>query len=165
VAAIVDALSRTGRLANSAIIFTSDNGFAHGAHRWRAKNCVYEECARVPLLVRMPGVVVPRTDTRLVSSVDIAPTIAEWAGATPAVTFDGRSLVGLLIDPLTPWRTELLIETFGWSKNTLEHYATSRRSARASISMPSTEMATASSMICSLILISWRTEWLTRFTT
>lgn len=109
VLAIVDALERNGRLANTAIVFTSDNGWSQGAHRWELKNCVYEDCVRVPMLVRAPGVL-PRDDGHLVLNVDLAPTIAQWAGIVPPDPVNGRSLVPLLANAGTPWRDGALLE-------------------------------------------------------
>jgi N-acetylglucosamine-6-sulfatase len=106
---IVAALQETGRLANTALIFTSDNGFALGAHRYMGKNCVYEECVRVPMVVRAPGVL-PRIDENLVQNIDIAPTIAKWAAVSPARKVNGTSFAQLLRNPGTSWRQESLLE-------------------------------------------------------
>jgi len=51
-----------------------DRWFSHGHH-------VYEEIVRVPLVVRGPGVR-PGARDHLVSTIDIAPTIFRFAGAT-----------------------------------------------------------------------------------
>jgi arylsulfatase A-like enzyme len=113
VESIVDALQRTGRLDNTVIIFTSDNGMTWGEHRWLDdKWCLYEECIRAPLMIRVPGVA-PRVEDNLVSSVDLAPSIAEWAGALPTNSVDGLSLNTLLNDPTSAWRDELFVEYIG----------------------------------------------------
>ncbi len=109
VAQIVAVLGETGRLARTAIVFTSDHGSALGAHRYGYKTCVYEECVRVPFIVRAPGVLA-RTDPSLVQNIDIAPTIADWAGLTPPIRVDGRTLVALLANPSAPWRDAALVE-------------------------------------------------------
>ncbi len=44
-----------GSSANTVVLFTSDNGYSWGEHRWAGKECPYEECMRVPLVVRHPG--------------------------------------------------------------------------------------------------------------
>jgi arylsulfatase A-like enzyme len=92
---IMAAVRSRGELADTVVIFTSDNGLAFGEHRWTKKSCPYEACIGVPFLIRMPSVA-HRTDPSIVSAADIAPTIAELAGATPAAAFDGVSLVPLL---------------------------------------------------------------------
>ena len=53
VAAIVGELARSGVLAETLIIFTSDNGFLHGEHRIPAgKIYLYRPSSRVPLVMR-----------------------------------------------------------------------------------------------------------------
>lgn len=114
---LVDALSRRGTLDDALIIFTSDHGFAYGEHRWRTKLCPHEACTKVPLLIRAPGVT-PGTRDQLVSNVDLAPTIAAWAGIDPPTGGDGLNLLPLLADASTPWRTALLMETLA-TRNSL----------------------------------------------
>jgi arylsulfatase A-like enzyme len=106
---IVDALIRTGRMDNTAIVFASDNGLALGEHRYLPKNCVYEGCIRVPLIIRAPGIA-PRVDSNLVGLMDLTPTFAEWAGISPPIPVNGQSLTELLQNPGLPWRQEILIE-------------------------------------------------------
>jgi N-acetylglucosamine-6-sulfatase len=110
---IADKLIKRGQLNNTVFIFMTDNGFSFGAHRWLKKTCVYEECVRTPLLIRYPGTGENRTETRLVSSVDIAPTLASLAQVTPTLKGDGRSLVPLLNGTATNWRSSLLLEYQG----------------------------------------------------
>jgi N-acetylglucosamine-6-sulfatase len=91
IASIVHELERVGRLDNTYMIFTSDNGFAFGEHRLVGKGDLYEASVRVPLLVRGPGVK-PGTIDRLTSNVDFVPTILDWARVTPPRGFvDGSS--------------------------------------------------------------------------
>ncbi len=113
VGAILDTLGRLGRLSNTYIIYTSDNGLSWGEHRWvDSKACVYEECVRVPLWVAGPGIT-GRPDGHLVENIDLAPTILELAGVAPQAPVDGRSLVPLLANGSAPWRTEVLLEYLG----------------------------------------------------
>ena len=110
---IVQALRQTGRLRNSIILFTSDNGYLWGEHRWTGKIVPYEESIRVPYVVRYDRwTAVPREDPRQVLNVDIAPTFAQMAGAdAPGV--EGRSLTPLLDGSATSWRHAFLIEHAG----------------------------------------------------
>jgi len=108
---IVDALIRTNRYQNAAVIFMSDSGLLWGEHRRiDSKECAYEECIRYPLWVRVPGVTASSTDTHLISNIDIAPTVAEIAGVPPSTSVNGQSFVSLLTNPSAPWRTEILLE-------------------------------------------------------
>lgn len=108
---IVGALEDSGRLDNTMIVFTSDNGMGWGEHRWYWKNAPWEETMRVPMVVRFdrevtsPGSV----DHRLIVNIDNAPTFAEAAGVTSLAT-DGASYLPLLSDSPTPWRSSFLME-------------------------------------------------------
>ena len=54
---MVNQLAATGKLDNTYIIFTSDNGFMHGEHRIpQGKVVLYEPSIRVPLIMRGPGI-------------------------------------------------------------------------------------------------------------
>lgn len=83
---------------SSLIIITSDHGeelFEHGKYGHRT---VYEECARVPLLIKLPGGVRGRTRVEdVVELVDIYPTILDIAGLAAPNDIDGRSLLPLAL--------------------------------------------------------------------
>jgi N-acetylglucosamine-6-sulfatase len=111
VARIVGTLERTGELANTLIVYTSDNGYMHGEHRIpREKVWHYEETSRVPLIMRGPGVPAGLTDPRPVANIDIAPTIVDAASAEPQRVLDGRSLLPLMDDPGLWWGRDILLE-------------------------------------------------------
>jgi N-acetylglucosamine-6-sulfatase len=113
VGALVDALRRTGRLDDTYVVFTSDNGWHQGEHRLpMGKSTPFEEAVRVPLVVRGPGVPAARTVDALTSTVDLAPTFAELGGAAVPYFAEGRSLLPLLgtEPPPTDWRKNILVE-------------------------------------------------------
>lgn len=113
VAAVVKALEQSGQIDNTYIFFLSDNGLHLGEHRFATgKGSPFEEDIRVPLIVRGPGVPQDAVRHELASLVDIAPTIAELAGATMPTVVDGRSLTPLLHNTAAPkrWRNAVLIE-------------------------------------------------------
>ncbi|WP_370246814.1 sulfatase [Nocardioides sp.] len=120
VGAVVDALRRTGELDDTWIVFTSDNGYGLGVHRFRSKNVLYDEVLRVPLLIAGPGIPASlrgtRTD-RLVSLVDLPATIVDLIGARPrGHRLDGISTADLWQDPPTGdddagWRDLTLVQT------------------------------------------------------
>ena len=110
VGTIVDALEQTERLSNTLIVYTSDNGMLWGEHRWATKLVPYEESIHVPFIVRFdPMIGSPRGDEHLVVNIDLAPTIADVAGAS-APGADGQSLVPLFGSVPGPWRSEFLLE-------------------------------------------------------
>ena len=66
VGAIVDKLEAKNKLAQTVLIFTSDNGYLWGEHGLQGKGEPYEESIRVPLVIVLPGIA-PRTDDHLVA--------------------------------------------------------------------------------------------------
>jgi arylsulfatase A-like enzyme len=111
VSAIVAALRRAGVLKKTYIVFTSDNGFFHGEHRTPVEKILgYEPSARVPLLIRGPGIRPRTVVNELVANVDLAPTILELTGARPGLMMDGRSLLPYIRDPKLRTRRPILLE-------------------------------------------------------
>lgn len=112
VAALMERLDALGITDDTAIIYTSDNGHAWGEHRWLSKGCAWEECARVPLIVRYPPLApLARIDDSLVSLVDIAVTVADLGDVVPPPDRDGRSLRRILDATEREPRTDVLIES------------------------------------------------------
>jgi N-acetylglucosamine-6-sulfatase len=111
---VIESLKYSGKLSNTFIVFTSDNGATLGEHRrpggkWSA----YEEDMRVPLIVRGPGVPWGTKRTHMVLNNDFAPTFARLGRASVPSFVDGRSFVPLLRSgPPTPsnWRSTFLEE-------------------------------------------------------
>ncbi|MGH3021983.1 MAG: sulfatase family protein [Gaiellaceae bacterium] len=105
---ILGALRDTGRLQDTLILFTSDNGFTWGEHGLgNYKLTPYEESIRVPFIARYDGRLPANVvDQRLVANIDIAPTVMEAAGV--ALRADGRSLLRS-----GGWRTDVLVEHTG----------------------------------------------------
>jgi N-acetylglucosamine-6-sulfatase len=114
VAALVATLSATGRLANTYIFFTSDNGYHMGEHRLLpGKYTPYETDIHVPLIVRGPGVPTGIVRDPFAGNLDLAETFADLAGVAQLPFSDGRSLKGLLsATPPTAWRRAFLLEEF-----------------------------------------------------
>ena len=113
VADLIDALRARRELNSTLIVYTSDNGYFHGEHRIPdRKTKIYEESIRVPLLMRGPGVGVPRGASvdDLVINADLAPTIVDVADASPGLLMDGRSLIPVAQQPGLEQGRELLIE-------------------------------------------------------
>lgn len=110
VASILQALEATGRLGDTLLVFTSDNGFLWGEHRLTGKLAPYEESIRVPFVVRWDRLAdPPSADPHLVTNLDLAPTVAALTGVTAAPN-DGLSLAPLLAGSSPAWRTLLAIE-------------------------------------------------------
>ena len=110
---VLDALKETRKLDDTAVIYSSDNGFFHGEWRMFDKRFMHEPSICVPLLIRYPRRIKPNTRTeRMALNVDLAPTMLELAGLPVPQGMHGRSLAPLLEGKPSPWRTDWLYEYY-----------------------------------------------------
>jgi choline-sulfatase len=113
---LLEALSRSGLANDTTVIFTSDHGEMLGEHGMWYKRTFFDPAAKVPLIVRRPGLPAGLRERCVVSLVDLFPTIVELAGATmpPAFTrLDGRSFASALEGRLGDWPNAAVIEYCG----------------------------------------------------
>ncbi len=105
----ISRLSRTGQLPNTVIVFTSDNGYYLGEHRKRqGKINLHEPSLRVPLIVAGAGVPRGRRFDP-VSTVDLAPTLAAYAGVRMPRA-DGTDLTRLIQQGDRGWDRAVVTE-------------------------------------------------------
>ncbi len=108
---LVEVLHRRGTLDNTLIVFTSDNGYFHGEHRRWDKRLAYEESLRIPMLVVFPGRIQPGTTVeQLVSNVDFAPTVLDYAGLPVPGDMQGASMKPLFEEKEPRWRDHVFYE-------------------------------------------------------
>ena len=125
VAAITDALERSGHSKDTIVIITSDNGptwaggvdhefFASSGPYRGLKGSVFEGGLRVPMIVRWPGIIPAGAEVDVPSGFeDHLPTICDWSGATTPPGVDGVSLAGVLLGGEAPERAWLYRELGG----------------------------------------------------
>ena len=87
-------LETSGLADSTIVIWTTD----HGDGLPRAKRELYDSGIRVPMIIRWPDrwrpawAIPGSTDSRLISFVDLAPTILAWAGEKPPPNMQGKVL-------------------------------------------------------------------------
>jgi arylsulfatase A-like enzyme len=89
-------LKTTSQDRNTIVIFTSDNGMLWGDHGLYNKFYPYIDSIQVPMMIIAPGKINPGSrDNRIVSNIDIAPTIYHLTDTEPDFhQLDGYSMLG-----------------------------------------------------------------------
>ena len=106
---LLDYLDKSGLAENTIVIYTSDQGFFLGDHNWYDKRFMYEECLRMPFLVRWPKQIKSGSvNDKMILNVDFAPTLLAAAGAAVPADMQGRSFLPLLRgEAPADWRTAM----------------------------------------------------------
>jgi arylsulfatase len=97
---VLDTLEQLGQLDNTWIVYTSDHGEMLGEHRLWAKMNFYKGAVQVPLIIRPPGGIDPRTEDALVELTDVTATLADIGGAAPPEGGHGETLLPALAGAL-----------------------------------------------------------------
>jgi iduronate 2-sulfatase len=121
---VIAALDRLGLSESTIIVFTSDHGYHMGEHGLWQKRSLFEESARVPLLIVEPG----SKDRKAVaatpvSHVDLFPTLAKMTGIQAPEGLQGQDLTPVLHDPGAAGR--------GWAVTQMMHPLGGRRAGGA----------------------------------
>lgn len=94
---IIDHLEACGLMDKTIVIFTSDHGEMLGDHGLLYKGCrFFEGLVHVPLIVSGPGIAAGQRRRAMVETVDIAPTLLDFAGINQDHDMQGLSLRRIL---------------------------------------------------------------------
>src|SRR2546430_1863063 len=115
IGAILDCLERVGLTDDTIIVHTSDHGDSLGAHHLFGKEVMFEEAARVPYLVRLPGQKRSKIVPQPVSHVDFVPTLLDLLCQPNHPQCAGKSLLPLIREDTTATTPENIF--MEWAPN------------------------------------------------
>lgn len=110
---VLAALGSSEVASNTVVIYTADHGENLGEHGLWWKNSMYEQSARVPLIVSWPARWTGgQRRVGACSLLDVVQTIAELGGAQSPADWNGSSLVRWLDRPDTAWKDRAVCEYY-----------------------------------------------------
>jgi uncharacterized sulfatase len=100
---VLDSLERLKLSDNTVVVFMSDHGYQLYEHQLWQKMTLFENTARVPLIIAAPGGAKGAVSKRVVELVDLHATLADLCGLKVSPKLDGVSLKTLVENPSAPW--------------------------------------------------------------
>jgi iduronate 2-sulfatase len=95
---ILRALEETGLSENTIVVFTSDHGYHMGEHGHWQKTTLFENAARVPMIIAGPGVSARGVAAAPAEMLDLYPTLTDLCAVERPSYLSGISLVPMLSD-------------------------------------------------------------------
>ncbi|MEJ6602489.1 MAG: sulfatase [Opitutaceae bacterium] len=106
---VLRALEDSKYAENTIVVLWSDHGQNLGEKKHWRKQSLWEESTRVPLMVKVPGHPSSgRKSDRVVSLLDVYPTLVDLCELPPAPKLEGQSLLPLLKNPDAEWAKPVL---------------------------------------------------------
>lgn len=108
-------LETLGLASRTIVVYTADHGEMMGEHgAWTKGGTGYEPTIRVPLIIRLPGIIPAGTRVNeLACSIDLLPTLLDAAGLKIPANIQGKSLLLLPQGKTSGWRTYAFSELGG----------------------------------------------------
>ncbi len=100
---VLDALENSPYADNTIVVVFSDHGYHLGEKNTYQKETLWERSGHVPLIFAGPGIGAQQMSGRVVSLLDIYPTLVDLCGFPENQILEGESLCPLLENPDAGW--------------------------------------------------------------
>ncbi len=131
---VLNKLKELGLAENTIVVFTSDHGYHLGEHGLWQKLSLFEESARVPLIISAPQHGAKgKTASTPVGLIDLYPTLTSLCGVEAPDNLQGQDLSNILADPQLPgrgWALSEVTRRSGKGKNKKRIFGYTIRTAR-----------------------------------
>jgi arylsulfatase A-like enzyme len=115
---LFEVLANSQYADNTIVMLWGDHGWYLGEKLKYRKTGLWEEAARVPFMVRVPGVSEGAKSDGVINLLDMYPTLLELCGLPANPKNDGRSFVKLIENPQMKWN-EPTLTTIGFKNHSL----------------------------------------------
>ncbi len=110
-ARLIEAIKDRGTWDRTILVFTADHGLTVGEHGNISKGQFWEEVARVPMMIRIPGITDGGISVDALSQlIDLYPTLVDAVGGELSPHVQGRSLLPVIRDPIASVRDAVFAE-------------------------------------------------------
>jgi len=110
---LLNELEKQGLAENTVVIIWGDHGWHLGDQLVWGKHTIFERALKSAFIVNIPGKTKGKIVEKIISTVDIYPTLMELCGVEMHHHTDGKSLVPLIENPLAEWGDA----SYGYFKN------------------------------------------------
>ncbi len=107
---VLKALRDSAQEKNTIVMFVSDHGDCHGAHRWNQKTVFYDESVRIPCIISWKGTTLKDTSDLLVNiGIDILPTLCDFASIKIPAGLPGKSVRNPALGKKPGWKRDYIV--------------------------------------------------------
>ncbi|MDO7136012.1 sulfatase [Algibacter lectus] len=100
---LIDAFENSKYKQNTIVVLMGDHGWHLGEKEHWTKQTLWEEAAKTPLLIYNPNTSAKGISTKIVSLIDVYPTLLDLCDLPQKEDLDGKSIAQLLANPDTNW--------------------------------------------------------------
>ncbi len=108
---ILNLIKKSQYSENTIIVFWSDHGWHLGTKQHWMKQTLWEECTRIPFIIKAPGITTPNSVcNKPVDMVNVFPTLVSLCNLPPKTGLDGHDMTPLLQNPDSYWTFPAITE-------------------------------------------------------